>query len=501
MEDSTRKLISGSTIAFIGFAVGGIFSYVFRIILARHLSVYDIGLYFSIISFIIFLTLFQKTGAELAIVRFLSMWKLEQKYYYIRSALASLIWFQTILGIIFIAGILLFSNWLSINYFKDASAAPILFVASFLFLLLIIEDIPRRIFQGFNNMNWFASLEVIKATSLVLFTLVGFLFYQTVWVPLASFLAATLIVGLVGVIATKKYYPELNKKNNPPIPEHPSSISIFKEVFLYGLPLIFFVIGNKAIETLDLLVLTYFSTLDQVGIYSMVLPTAAIGLFIYRPIAVAIMPITTQLWVKNEKEKLLRLIALIYKYLIILMLPFVGVFIIFSQEILYYLFGPAYVSGTLPLQIILCGILFYGLANINISMLISMNHAKDVGKIMVYAAILNGILNLILIPPFGMLGAAISTSAAYIGTFIMSYISIKKINSSTNLPLPLVNLIILFIFVCLTIILFLAKANLTILNKFLFIGTFIFIYLVLLKVLKLFTYDELKSIIISIKNK
>ncbi len=502
MDDSARKLISGSTIVFIGFAIGGLFSYLFRIVLAHHLPVYQIGLYFSIISFIIFLTLFQKTGTELALVRFLSMWDHEKKYYHIRSALTSLIIFQTIFGLIFILAVWFFSHWLAINYFKDFSAASYLITASILFLLLILEDIPRRIFQGFNNMKWFASLEAIKAAALILFTLIGFSIYQTVWVPLVAFLLATLLVGIIGLIIIKKSYPKINKQNSPKLAEHPSSTSIFKEVYMYGLPLIFFVIGNKAIETLDLLMLTYFSTLDQVGIYSVVLPTAAIGLFIYRPISVAIMPITTKLWIQNEKEKLLNLMNIIYKYLIIIMIPIVTLFILFSQEILYYLFGPAYLPGTLPLQIILCGILFYGLANINISMLTSMNHSKNAGMFMIYATIINAILNFILIPLFGMLGAAISTTIAYLATFVMSYLSIKKINLSTKatVPLPILQLTILFILTAIPLFWFLSEQNTALLPKCIFASVLITIYIVMLAILRLFTLTELKSIIASLRN-
>ena len=69
-----------------------------------------------------------------------------------------------------------------------------------------------------------------------------------------------------------------------------------------GLPFFVTAIGDKVIVYIDTLMLTYFSTLTEVGIYNVVLPSAIIFLDIGGAIATVVFPMSSELWAKGDTK-------------------------------------------------------------------------------------------------------------------------------------------------------------------------------------------------------
>ena len=418
MSEHYKKLIQGSTITFIGLVLAAGLSYLLRIVLARVLPVDEVGLFFSILNFILFVSLFQRLGTEVSLVRFINIWKIKDDKNKINLGTTYTFLYQLIMAVIFIIGIFFFSDYLSENYFGHPAAKMILLSFSSLLILLIFEDIPRRLFQSFNKMFWFSFVEAFKALAFIVLVIVGFVYNQSVIVPVIAFLIATIIVGIIGLFVSLKVHKLV-------IPQIKGGRNIFKKLFIFGLPLIFLVIGNKIIDSVDILILTYFRNLSEVGVYSMVLPTATLCLFFFRPLAIMVLPLGTELWQRGLSEELTSMLKSLYYYLSILISPIIILLIVFAKEFFTLFFGTSYATGVIPLQIILSGVFFFGLANLNISILIGIGKSKNSGKTLLYGALINLILNLIFVPLFGMIGAAISTTISYLFIY---YISIKYIN-------------------------------------------------------------------------
>jgi O-antigen/teichoic acid export membrane protein len=414
-----KQFVQGSTITFIGLVLAAGLSYLLRIILARVLPVEEVGLFFSILNFIVFVSLFQRLGVEVSLVRFINIWKVKGDQEKINLGTTYTLLYQLVMAIIFMGGVFIFSDYLAESYFNHPAAKLILLSLSSLLILLIFEDIPRRIFQSFNKMFWFSFIEAFKVLFFLVLVIVGFIFNKNIIVPTIAFLIATVSVGIIGLFVSLKVHKLISFKLK-------GGVKIFKQLFIFGLPLIFLVIGNKVIESLDVLILTYFRDLSEVGVYSMVLPTAALGLFFFRPLAVMILPLGTELWQRGLFEELTSMLKSLYYYLFLLILPVIVLFVIFAKELLILFFGTSYSTGALPLQIILLGVFFFGLATINIGIITGTGNSKNSGKVMLYGALSNLILNLILIPFFGMVGAAIATTFCYFFTY---YLSLKYLKT------------------------------------------------------------------------
>ena len=123
-------------------------------------------------------------------------------------------------------------------------------------------------------------------------------------------------------------------------------------------------------------------------------------------------------------------------FVFLLACPLTLYFIIFAREGIFFLSGEAYAGSILPMQIIMPTLIFIGMTNIiGIQMLVPLGLEKQVLYSEIAGAIVDLILNAILIPKFASSGAAIGTLVAEIVVLIwqLSVIRIRKVNLYSEL--------------------------------------------------------------------
>lgn len=102
-------------------------------------------------------------------------------------------------------------------------------------------------------------------------------------------------------------------------------------------------------------------------------------------------------------------------------------FILFAREGIYFLSGTAYEGAVIPMQIIMPTLLCIGLTNImGMQMLVPMGREKVVLYSEIAGAIVDLILNALLIPRMASTGAAIGTLVAEIVVWIVQFASLKN---------------------------------------------------------------------------
>jgi len=124
---------------------------------------------------------------------------------------------------------------------------------------------------------------------------------------------------------------------------------------------------------------------------------------------------------------------LLHKYLFLVITPLILTAIFYAKFFIITLFGEKYLSGYPALQILLIGVLFYVVASANHNFLAGIGKPKTVTIIILLAAVLNVLLNLLLIPRWGINGAALATTASY---FLMLIFSTYKTPNYLNSPFP-----------------------------------------------------------------
>lgn len=167
------------------------------------------------------------------------------------------------------------------------------------------------------------------------------------------------------------------------------------------------------LSQLDLLMIGYFLQASDIGNYRSIQPLQQAATLFMGSFSFIFLPLATEYYEAGETEELERLFTVTTKWAVLLTLPIVLVFTISADSIVQTLFGPEYQSAALPLSILSAGLFIRALVGPNGDVI----KAIDKPKIELYAGSLglvsNFFLNILLIPQYGIAGAAIATVGGY----------------------------------------------------------------------------------------
>ena len=428
MVDYLRRILKGGSYYFIGLIVAGIVAYTSRVVLVRNLSPEDYGLFAAMFTSIAFFLFFRNFGLNISVGKFIPQFKVKKKYSEIKTSVISVILFQLLISSLFVVLFWLSADFLALNYFKDPRASFLIRVFSFYFITSIFFKNLSSFFKGFQKNRLQSLIEPVKNISILTMIVVFIYLGYGVLAPVLAYVFAGLILLLLFI------YPVLKTFNFWKYPF--KELTVFKRMFIFGLPVMMTGVGTKFVSYFDTLMLTYFSGLAEVGAYNIVLPTALLFMLPASAIGAVFMPLISELSARKDFDRVKTGMSLLYKYLYMFSAPIIFSLFIFADILIEKLFGSGYLVGTMAFRILLIGVLFNMLSELNNQYLIGTGFPKQVFWVMFFGSILNVVLNIFLIPKYGLSGAAVATSLSY---FLMFTISTSKVLRGTKMKLPLFN--------------------------------------------------------------
>lgn len=175
----------------------------------------------------------------------------------------------------------------------------------------------------------------------------------------------------------------------------------------------------------DILILGKLETEENIGIYNAAFKVGYLALFFVTMMNSFVVPKISEYHHHNDYLNMKTFVNKATRMVIVLTLPVAIVIILFSQYILSY-FGTGFEAGALSLQLITLGALFNAMTG-NVDQILNMtNHQKLVRNIMFVGFLVNIVGNLLLIPRFGYLGAAISSLVVNVIVNSIFVLVIKK---------------------------------------------------------------------------
>lgn len=184
-----------------------------------------------------------------------------------------------------------------------------------------------------------------------------------------------------------------------------------KSLFSYALPQSFARILYRANLWVDILMLTALASLVDVGVYRVSVAIAMLGALPVMASTTMFGPVIAELVYTNQIERLNSLLKVVTRWLIVISVPlYTGVLLL--PDLVLAIFDDAYLNGASALGILMMGQAIYVacaptgaiLTNAGHSMLNLINGVVSVS--------LNIGLNLVLIPEYGIMGAAIASASA-----------------------------------------------------------------------------------------
>lgn len=192
------------------------------------------------------------------------------------------------------------------------------------------------------------------------------------------------------------------------------SIATLREFAYYGLPGGLAQIGSWILSLSDRYIIEYFRGSVEVGLYSMGYNFANSSInLVVSSLILAIGPILINTWEGKQRESITDLLGQITRITIILLVPIVTGLSILPGPIFRLLTTEMYQPGSHVLPWISLGACLYGLSLLAYTGLIVEKKSGVMACNFLLAGASNIILNLLLVPRFGFMAAAINTTISY----------------------------------------------------------------------------------------
>jgi O-antigen/teichoic acid export membrane protein len=200
---------------------------------------------------------------------------------------------------------------------------------------------------------------------------------------------------------------------------------ISRGLLIFGLPHVVNLLSGWVLQLSDRYLLTHFGSLSQVASYSVAYSLGgALSAIIIAPFSLAWW---TLMFTVAKRDDAMRTFQFIFRWFSIVLLFATFGLSIFGIAVLDLFFPPAYHSTASIIPVIATSIMFNGVYVV-VSLGISIQRKIWYCAILItFSGLINFGLNLVLIPLFGAMGAAISTLIAYFALAVITYFVNQRI--------------------------------------------------------------------------
>ncbi len=420
--DNILELIFKTSIfVFIGVLISKIFSYSYKIIIARYFGADIYGLYSLSIVIIGLLASVSSFGLGEGALRYISLYrgkKEQEKIKYVFRTSLIILLFSTIITSL----IVFFSaDFIAISIFKNPDLSIFLKIFSFMIPFWMLAGFFLDVMVAFEKIKQQIVIEKILQSAGKLIFLLFFLFlgFKTNAVIFSYFIGIFLF--FLGTFLYCKYKlsevflkPNLNKSEKN---------KILKNLISYSVPVMFFALIANIFYWTDSIALGYFKTTYEVGIYNAAIPLAMLLGWAPELFIRLLFPIITKEYARKNIDLIKRLSKQIGKWIFIINFPVFFLMMFFPGTIINLFFGSDYLLAITSLRLLLIGNFFFSIFIISDRLLLMAGKSKILLMDLIIAGTLNIILNIILIPKenifgleniHGINGAAIATTISLI---------------------------------------------------------------------------------------
>ena len=410
-----NKTIKDIQWSFTSLATASLSHLLLRIVLGRELGPDGLGLYTLVFTIYMFGMQFAAFGIGAALTKYIAQYNNNQEK--IKEYVSSGIIGSLISGLLM--GILLYllASIVSIQLFHNPEMISLLKLTAFCFPFIAMQKSVIGTLNGLRKMELYAVINIAQNVAVMFVSLIFVMFLDMhVKGAVIGFVAPTILIGIISVYFTRhEIKPSLFLRK-----------TIIKEISWFG----FYVVLANSIGLInmqiDSLMVGHFMSEVDVGYYAVAIVFMQ-GITLFPQVIQRVTTPSIALYYgKNDFESIKKLIknTMIKTFIGIICISIITA--ICGNYLIIILFTEEFLPAYKPMLILLIGYTICAPIGSVGSTLSSIGKANVLFKMTVVCALMNIILNLMLIPTFGLVGAASATSISQIITLTIHLTLIKK---------------------------------------------------------------------------
>lgn len=308
-------------------------------------------------------------------------------------------------------------------------------VSGFFLIFLLMSEYNNFVLRSIlkiksANYNNIATL-VSRVVVIILLTLFLYDDYNPLYL---QFLSGCFLAWLFSQISIHKHFRRPSRNQEVMVQVN------YSVILAVAFPMLFTYLGFFINNFADAYMLPFHTSADMVGIYKTCANVASIAAMALVAMNTTIQPKISQLYHQGEHEEVMKLCVKFSRLIFLMNIPIFAMIIFGSKLMILLAYGKEFTPGSLALSIIAIGQIFNVASGPVAQLLNSTGYHKQFRDISLFGAFVNLIFIFILIPKWGIEGAAIGNAASMAAWNIVGTIYVKKKFGYYIAYIPFVNL-------------------------------------------------------------
>lgn len=304
-----------------------------------------------------------------------------------------------LIAVLFLLIVLPFNKQASILFFEHTRFANYFTILFGWVVLEIINRVTMDLIRLHEKSIFFITIMIVKFISILLLNI---LFVAQWGYGVEGIILSQLLGNLLVLLITSVFIAKNVIGGKP-------DIKLFREMVSYGFPLIFSTVSMMVLTLSDRYLLKELADYSSVGIYSLAYKLAGvINIFVIQSFQLGFLPVAYKMF---EKEGAKEFFAKVLTYLVLILFLVAFLVSFFSKEVIM-LFAPSNKNYWIAYTVVPLLSFTFILKGMNYMFSLGLHYVKKTrynAYIVSVVAILNILLNIVLIPEIGIYGAAITT--------------------------------------------------------------------------------------------
>ena len=413
-----RDFIKGSAATSLGTIVAMVFQFLSIVIITRHVTKEEFGIYVLIIVIATFLDTISGLALEQSLVKFISSAdELERKSTFIPTLLI-----RIILIVISIILVVLFHDTLMSLF--NFTATEFLYIIIILFILSSFRGLFYNLLQGMNLFKKYASVQTITSVVRIALLLIIVYFNELTLnnVLLVEIVAVTFTVLLqLALIPYKDIFHWNVNFNN------------IKRILNFSIPLYFSGVSYFVQTQVNIFIISAYLNPVSIANYDVAgkIPQASAKGF--QSFIIVFFPNLSRLLSLGERDSAMILInkSLLTFSIVINLLLLVS--FLFNKEIILLLFSDKYLDSSLAFSFMMVAFYLTSMSNIMGYSLVSAGLPSITLKVNIAAGVINLIGAFLMVPLWGFMGAVYSILLTSLSSLLFHYLYLTKYDMQIEL--------------------------------------------------------------------
>ena len=306
--------------------------------------------------------------------------------------------------------------------FSDSGLAVFAMLTFVWVLTQSLYNYSLAFFRVRNRMRTFAFIDLLNGTSAALIMVLIPSYFHSVQLMVELLAAAqiTLVLAVWIVIYRTIGFAGV-------------ALTGLKPYLKFGLPLVPNSLFLWLVNSSGRYFLTHFGGLKEVGVYAAGYTIANTMTLFFMPISIVLFPVISKLWEDRQVQEVALKIGAANRWYLMLALPGAFGLSLLAGPLMALLSAKEFAAGASVIFLLTLANLFYGLYQINLYGTLLLKKNTRLTGLFAGAGVLNTVLNLILVPPFGLRGTALATLFSF--GFLAATVSLwskKELKFSLN---------------------------------------------------------------------